>query len=49
MIVFDAYAPLVDERGLLRGNLSVDELHLNADGYVVLNAALTKILLDIDR
>lgn len=47
VIVFDAYGMLVDERGLLRDDLSLDELHLNGEGYAILNASLTPILLDL--
>lgn len=44
VIVLDAYARLADERGLLRPELSTDELHLNAAGYTVLNQQLVLLL-----
>jgi lysophospholipase L1-like esterase len=44
VILFDAYALLVDSRGLLRADLRVDELHLNAAGYALLNQSLIPLL-----
>jgi lysophospholipase L1-like esterase len=42
--VLDAYALLADARGLLRADLALDELHLNAAGYAVLNRELHTLL-----
>lgn len=44
VVIFDAYALLVDQDGRLRLDLRADELHLNAAGYALLNAALADIL-----
>lgn len=45
VVVLDAYALLAGADGLLRPEYSQDELHLNAAGYAVLNAALAAALL----
>lgn len=45
VIVFDAYALLVNLNGLLRADLSIDELHLNPNGYALLNGALVELFL----
>ena len=45
VIVFDTYSLLVDDdNGLLRPDLSLDELHLNTEGYAVLNSELAEII-----
>lgn len=44
VIILDAYALLVDSNGLLRADLSVDELHLNAAGYALLNQSLIPLI-----
>lgn len=42
--VLDAYALLEDGQGALRAELGVDTLHLSAEGYRVLDAALSPML-----
>lgn len=42
--VFDAFSLLVDRRGLMAQQYSLDELHLNEKGYGVLNAELVKLI-----
>lgn len=49
IIIFDTYALLVDEGGLLRRDLRRDELHLNAAGYALLNEELTALLLTLEE
>ena len=44
VLVIDAAALLSDQQGLLRTDLSKDMLHLNADGYALLNRELVKII-----
>jgi lysophospholipase L1-like esterase len=44
VILLDTYALLADENGLLRPDFSLDELHLNDEGYAVLNIALVDLL-----
>lgn len=44
ILVLDTTALLSDQQGLLRTDLSKDMLHLNADGYAVLNRELVKII-----
>ncbi len=48
-LIFDTYALLVDERGLLRTDLSRDELHLNAAGYERLNTELSALLRTLEE
>lgn len=40
VIVFDAFSILTDSQGKLRSNYQIDELHLNQQGYSMLNQAL---------
>ncbi len=47
VLVFDTYALLVNDQGLLRDDYRVDSLHLSAAGYAVLNSALTDLLADV--
>ncbi len=44
VIVFDAYALLAAESGLIDPVYAVDELHLSAAGYALLNAELSGLL-----
>jgi lysophospholipase L1-like esterase len=46
-LVFDAFALLVDDRGLMARQYSADELHINGQGYAVLNQSLVRILSNI--
>jgi lysophospholipase L1-like esterase len=48
VIVLDTYALVANERGLLRPELSADELHLNAAGYAVLNEQLITLLQNME-
>ncbi|MBD1914051.1 GDSL-type esterase/lipase family protein [Leptolyngbya sp. FACHB-8] len=43
-VVFDTFPLLADGRGVLRAEYRSDELHLNAQGYAVLNAELSKLI-----
>lgn len=47
VIVLDAYALLVDEEERLAAAYRRDELHLNGQGYAVLNEALREMLLPL--
>jgi lysophospholipase L1-like esterase len=49
ILVFDAYALLAGENGLMRPEYSRDELHINPTGYTVLNSALVDLLAQNDR
>lgn len=44
MAVFDAYAELSDGNGILKKNYQLDDLHLNEEGYKILNKELEKFL-----
>lgn len=44
VIILDAYALLADDRGLVRPELGLDELHLNETGYALLNEHLIALL-----
>ncbi len=44
VIVFDAFSILADEQGRLYPEYTQDELHLNSQGYEVLNQALVQLL-----
>ncbi len=44
VIVFDAFSILADEQGVLQPEYTKDELHLNSQGYAVLNQALVQLL-----
>jgi lysophospholipase L1-like esterase len=48
VIVFDAYAALVGENGIIEPGYSQDLLHLNAAGYERLNHELVKALQGLD-
>jgi lysophospholipase L1-like esterase len=48
VLVFDAYALLAGENGLMRLEYSRDELHINQAGYTVLNTALVDLLAQYD-
>lgn len=43
-VVFDTFPLLADGRGVLRAEYRSDELHLNVQGYAVLNAELSKLI-----
>lgn len=45
VILLDVDPLLADSNGLLRDDLSIDELHLNDSGYALLNEALVEMLL----
>lgn len=47
--VFDAFSLLVDSRGLMAQQYSLDELHLNEKGYGVLNLELAKLINQIKQ
>lgn len=49
VIIFDAFALLADETGMLREEYSRDELHLNEAGYDALNAEFEKLLESIEQ
>jgi lysophospholipase L1-like esterase len=44
VIVLDAFSLLADPQGMLLPNYQLDELHLNKQGYLMLNQALVKQL-----
>ena len=44
VIVFDAFSILADEEGVLQAEYTQDELHLNSQGYEVLNQGLVQLL-----
>lgn len=44
VIVLDAFSMLADSQGMLLPTYQADELHLNKQGYLMLNQALTKQL-----
>jgi lysophospholipase L1-like esterase len=46
VILFDTYT-LLSENGLVKGEYTLDLLHLNAAGYDALNHALTPLLLQV--
>ncbi|MCL4298444.1 MAG: SGNH/GDSL hydrolase family protein [Anaerolineae bacterium] len=46
VILFDAYT-LLSENGLVKGEYTLDLLHLNSAGYAALNQSLTPLLLDL--
>jgi lysophospholipase L1-like esterase len=48
VIVFDTFSVLADENGLVKTHYMRDELHLNEQGYAVLNTALKELLTGID-
>jgi lysophospholipase L1-like esterase len=48
-IVFDTYALLADRRGLMLPQYQSDELHINQQGYKILNQELARQLAKIDR
>ncbi len=48
-LVFDAYSLLADSEGLMLQQYRSDELHLNKQGYVILNKALVNIIRLIGR
>lgn len=43
-LLFDAFSLLVDSRGMMAQKYSLDELHLNEQGYGVLNQALMPLI-----
>ena len=47
VIVFDAFTLIVNSEGQLRSEYALDELHLNMQGYTVLNGVLIKSLANI--
>ncbi len=49
VIVFDGYAVLADERGLMQRQHRKDELHLNAQGYEALNGAFVEALTALNQ
>ncbi len=48
VILFDAYT-LLSENGLVKGEYTLDLLHLNSAGYAALNRALTPLLLNLTQ
>ncbi|WP_413164226.1 GDSL-type esterase/lipase family protein [Capilliphycus salinus ALCB114379] len=44
VIIFDALSVLVDEKGVVKREYQKDELHLNSEGYKVLNQEFVKFL-----
>ncbi len=44
VIVFDAFSVLADEQGAIKRKYTKDELHLNSQGYEVLNQELVLLL-----
>ncbi len=48
-IVFDAFSLIADSKGLMLQQYRVDELHLNQQGYTVLNQALVDIIQSSNR
>lgn len=44
VIIFDAFSVLVDEKGVVKRQYQKDELHLNSEGYRVLNQEFVKFL-----
>jgi hypothetical protein len=46
VVLFDAYT-LLSENGLVKGEYTLDLLHLNAAGYDALNRSLTLLLLTL--
>lgn len=44
VIIFDPFSILVDEKGVVKPEYSKDELHLNSQGYKVLNQELIQFL-----
>jgi lysophospholipase L1-like esterase len=48
-IVFDTFPILADDRGMMSRKYSLDELHLNPQGYAVLNRELVKQIGKLDR
>lgn len=49
VILFDAAAILSDTNGQMKREFSLDELHLNQEGYEALNLELIKILKDLNH
>jgi lysophospholipase L1-like esterase len=47
VLIFDAYALLVDAQGALRDDYRVDEVHLSLAGYDLLNHALAELLAEL--
>lgn len=46
VILFDAYT-FLSENGLVKGEYTLDLLHLNSTGYAALNLSLIPLLLDL--
>lgn len=44
VIIFDAFSILADNQGMMLQKYSKDELHLNDQGYVILNKELVQLL-----
>lgn len=44
IVVFDAFSVLANEQGTMQPNYGLDELHLNQQGYEILNQALIQQL-----
>lgn len=49
IIVFDAFSFLADEQGLMRREYRSDELHLNAQGYKIINQEFVQLLRSLSR
>lgn len=49
IVKFDAFSLLTDERGLMRGEYRIDELHLNEQGYQKLNQEFVPLLRYLKR
>jgi lysophospholipase L1-like esterase len=48
-IVFDTFSLLADDRGMMLTKYRLDELHLNSQGYALLDRELVKQLGKLDR
>lgn len=44
IIVFDSFSILADSQGMMSPKYRTDELHLNKQGYVILNQAFMPII-----
>jgi lysophospholipase L1-like esterase len=47
IVVFDAFSVLADSQGVMLEQYQIDELHLNQQGYAVLNEALVQLIDEI--
>lgn len=49
VFVFDAFSRLADEQGMMQQQYRADELHINRQGYAILNSTLLQLIDAINR